>query len=446
MQQRHTEAFDARDQGNDKLVTYYPCYHPGCSMMDDNTRQEVYLTHLTTHHGIQVPSRLRSIEDWYLKGKTPEVLRIHVVQEAQELNELNKRIRDLEACIAADPPSGGYTSVHGFDVNTLYTTAAIPRDKDGLVSLLKEIRADRNQLGSLYTRPGVMATRGAVLDDLEKLLDHPEDTVTDRSDTEREDGPDVMQADSDQGVGEEDEIVSATLSNHSDEYPQQMDAVMHEDDGEDMKEEDETVSVTLSNLSDEDPRYPQQISGASYAFSEDQELFDDPMVAAFDSSYEVLAYLGDREDSSIYHVGSVDGRHSVVDDREGIIGAEDMVMDDDQEEFSSELSSVPSGLTGEGVQDQGQISGVSNGVDEEDDEDDISTIVPQDFDHGDDEDEDSIFGPEYVDQGAVEEEPQEEAGKDKPEDTDASDDIDSSGDSTANGSFYSPSESGSDSG
>ncbi|KKY39799.1 hypothetical protein UCDDA912_g00114 [Diaporthe ampelina] len=142
-------------------------------MLANNTRNDYYVDHLSAQHGIDIPSMRRTTDAWYLKRKTNNTLRSHIVQEAAELNELNTKISQLEGCLAVEPPAVPYQSRHGFDVTTIFETdqAQLPSKKSDLVTYLRDMRAERNKAGALYTRPGVTDTREAVLDDLETLLD-----------------------------------------------------------------------------------------------------------------------------------------------------------------------------------------------------------------------------------------------------------------------------------
>lgn len=156
-------------------ITYFPCGVPGCNRLNNNTRRDFRVDHLSTAHGIDIPSKIRTNELVYLKRKTEAVLRMHIAQEAEELNELNAKIRHLECLLNLDARVVGYKSRHGFDTRTIFETnqALLPPKKMDLVSYLQRIRNTRNQAGSLYTKPGVMDIRDGVLDDLEMLMDWP---------------------------------------------------------------------------------------------------------------------------------------------------------------------------------------------------------------------------------------------------------------------------------
>jgi hypothetical protein len=181
---RHMQRWHPVEWANSRpgrQVIHYPCDRPGCNMLGTNTRYDYYVDHLNRVHGIDQPSMMRTTERWYLEAKNKAILEMHVVQEARELNELNAQIRNLEICLASDPPPGGYTSRHGFDVRTSFATvlARLPQTKAGLVVNLQEIRNCRNEVGMLFTKPGVADTRDGVLNDLETLLDSPDADVVD---------------------------------------------------------------------------------------------------------------------------------------------------------------------------------------------------------------------------------------------------------------------------
>lgn len=57
----------------------------------------------------------------HLKRKINQTLKLHIVEEAGELNEINKPIRDIEAHFARYPPAMPYESCHGWDVSIFET-------------------------------------------------------------------------------------------------------------------------------------------------------------------------------------------------------------------------------------------------------------------------------------------------------------------------------------
>lgn len=162
-------------------VKYYSCDVPGCNKIADNRWPNIYVSHMSRVHGIDSPAMKRTTEAWYLESKNMDVLQMHVLQEATELNNLNGKIRDIEDCFSLDPPAGGYASCHGFDVRTHFDTSVYPspHKKASWVAHLQQIRRARNAVGSLYTRPGVMDTRDGVFDDLRSLLDPADDSGLD---------------------------------------------------------------------------------------------------------------------------------------------------------------------------------------------------------------------------------------------------------------------------
>lgn len=162
------------NQENGGQITYFPCDIPGCNRLNNNTRPDFRVDHLSMAHGIDMPSRMRTTEFQYLKRKKEGILRLHIAQEATELNELNTKIRRLECLLNLDARPTDYKSLHAFNVHTVFETDHAPNTpKMDLVSHLQRIRSTRNQVGSLYTKPGVMDTRDGVLDDLEMLMDWP---------------------------------------------------------------------------------------------------------------------------------------------------------------------------------------------------------------------------------------------------------------------------------
>ncbi|KAG6358397.1 hypothetical protein INS49_014281 [Diaporthe citri] len=156
-------------------ITYFPCDVPGCNRLNNNTRPDFRIDHLSTAHGIDIPAKIRTTEFNYLKRKTEGTLKLHIVQEAKQLNELNTKIRRVECLLNLDARVPYYQSRHGFDTHTVFQTdqAQLPPKKVDLVYYLQRIRNTRNQVGSLHTKPGVMDTRDGVLDDLEMLMDWP---------------------------------------------------------------------------------------------------------------------------------------------------------------------------------------------------------------------------------------------------------------------------------
>lgn len=155
-------------------ITYFPCDIPGCDRLNNNTRPDFRLDHLSTAHGVDMPSKMRTIDFLFLKRKTERVLRLHIAQEATELNDLNTKIRRLECLLNLDARIVGCKSRHGLDIHTVFeTNHAQHTPKIDLVYHLQRIRNTRNQVGSLYTKPGVMDTRDGVLDDLEMLMGWP---------------------------------------------------------------------------------------------------------------------------------------------------------------------------------------------------------------------------------------------------------------------------------
>ncbi|KAK7702631.1 hypothetical protein SLS64_009594 [Diaporthe eres] len=99
--------------------------------------------------------RTTEFEFLYLKRQNKGVLRQHIVQEAKELNELNTRFRRVECWLAMDARPVSYKSLHGSNIHTVFETdhaQHIP--KIDLVYRLQRIRNTRNQVGSLYTKPG----------------------------------------------------------------------------------------------------------------------------------------------------------------------------------------------------------------------------------------------------------------------------------------------------
>lgn len=156
-------------------ITYFPCSIPGCNRLNQNTRPDFLTDHLSSAHGIDIPSKVRTAEFTFLKRKTEGTLRLHIEQEAKELNELNTQIRRVECFLVMEARAVDYRSRHGFDVHTIFETnqALLPPKKHDLVSYLQRIRNTRNQVGSLHTKPGVVDTRDGVLDDLQKLMGWP---------------------------------------------------------------------------------------------------------------------------------------------------------------------------------------------------------------------------------------------------------------------------------
>lgn len=125
----------------------------------------VLIDHLSTTHGIDIPSKIRITGFTYLKRHTEGTLRLHIEQEAKELNELNTQIRRVECLLFLDARAVDYKRRHD-------STLLFPGKRD-LVSYLQRIRKISMQVESLYTKPGVMDTRDGVLDDLEMLLGWP---------------------------------------------------------------------------------------------------------------------------------------------------------------------------------------------------------------------------------------------------------------------------------
>lgn len=162
-------------------LRYYTCPVFGCNKLANNTRSDHKVEHLSRVHGIDPPSLLRTTVGWYLEAKNKDILEMHVAHEARELNELNKKIRNLESCLIGDNRGTAYTSCHELDVRTEWRTdlasSNLPHTKHDLVDYLQTIRNCRNQLGELYTRSGVVDTRDGILDDLETLLDTPHSVV-----------------------------------------------------------------------------------------------------------------------------------------------------------------------------------------------------------------------------------------------------------------------------
>lgn len=64
--------------------------------LNNSTRPDFRLDHLSTAHGVDMPSKIRTTEFLYLKRKNKGILRQHVAQEAKELNELNTKFRRVK--------------------------------------------------------------------------------------------------------------------------------------------------------------------------------------------------------------------------------------------------------------------------------------------------------------------------------------------------------------
>lgn len=163
------------NQGVGRQVTYYPCHVQGCDRLNNNTRLDFKADHLSMYHGIDAPSRIRTTDFNYIRRKRMEVLKQHILQEAAELNELNRRIRWSECFLFCSFPAIEYTSRHGLDVYTVFQTNPdrLPAKKGNLALYLQRVRNTRNQVGSMYTRPGVKDTRDGIADDLEILMGWP---------------------------------------------------------------------------------------------------------------------------------------------------------------------------------------------------------------------------------------------------------------------------------
>lgn len=162
------------NQGHEQPIRYHPCTVPGCTQLDNNTRPDRRHDHLSMFHGIDIPSKMRTLNFCYLRRKRDEILKQHILLEATELNELNKKIRHLECLLnlGAAPGVSYYKSCHRFDVDTFFATDlfGLPGKKTDFISYLQHIRTVRSQVGSLYTKPGVMDTRDGVLDELETVM------------------------------------------------------------------------------------------------------------------------------------------------------------------------------------------------------------------------------------------------------------------------------------
>lgn len=158
-------------------ITYRPCPVQGCNRLNNNTRVDFLTDHLSSFHGIDVPSKMRTTDYLYLKRKSPQVLKQHIAKEATELNELNTKIRRVECMLHMSNITIGdryYKSRHGFDLHTPFDTddARLPKKPD-LIAHLQRIRNTRNEVGFLYTMAGEKDTRDGVLDELEMLMGWP---------------------------------------------------------------------------------------------------------------------------------------------------------------------------------------------------------------------------------------------------------------------------------
>lgn len=177
--QRHMRRYHPADwvsQGG-RRITYHRCPVQGCNRLNNNTRFDRFTDHLSSVHGIDVPSRMRTTDYLYLKRKKDEVLKQHIAEEATELNELNTKIRHVECMLHMSHVTIGgrwYKSRHGFDLHTPFDTddARLPKKPD-LISHLQRIRNTRNEVGSLCTMAGEKDTRDGVLDELEMLMGWP---------------------------------------------------------------------------------------------------------------------------------------------------------------------------------------------------------------------------------------------------------------------------------
>lgn len=154
-------------------VTRYRCPRR-CPKMQVNFRLDKLNDHMSSFHGVDIPAKMRSTKESYLKRKKNEFLRQDIAHDSAELNQLNAKIRHAEHLLLERPPPFGiqYQSFHGLDVATTFETdpAKMPKDKTGLVRYLQDVRNARNEQGQLCTKAGVMDTREAVLKELETLL------------------------------------------------------------------------------------------------------------------------------------------------------------------------------------------------------------------------------------------------------------------------------------
>lgn len=160
-----------------KQITYYPCHVQGCNRLNNNTRSDVVIDHLSVFHGIDAPPKMRTTEYWYLRRKKEQVLKQHITEEATELNELNTQIRHVECMLHMSHTridNQYYKSCHGFDLATHFeTNGALFSTKAELISHLQRIRDSRKETGSLCTMAGEKDTRDGVLDELERLMGWP---------------------------------------------------------------------------------------------------------------------------------------------------------------------------------------------------------------------------------------------------------------------------------
>lgn len=159
-------------QGEGRQIKYHPCPIPGCNQLNNNTRADVIIDHLSMTHGIDAPSRKRTSDVNYLRRKKEGVLIQHIVQEAAELNWLNSKIRRLECLLNLSSPPIPYKSRHGLDIYTVFETdpSLLPATKADLISYLQDIRITRNQVGWLYTKHDAKDIRDGIADELETLM------------------------------------------------------------------------------------------------------------------------------------------------------------------------------------------------------------------------------------------------------------------------------------
>ncbi|KAG6362654.1 hypothetical protein INS49_007746 [Diaporthe citri] len=129
------------------------CPVQSCTSLTGNTRMDHLYDHLAEVHGYERAPNEYSILHHHLKRKTLSTLKGLFIRDIRKLAWDQARLKAVEEAIRQRDNS--YVSCHGLGLAMQHSIPqANASKKQGLITLLTNVRNEINQLGSLHNHPG----------------------------------------------------------------------------------------------------------------------------------------------------------------------------------------------------------------------------------------------------------------------------------------------------
>ncbi|KKY35310.1 hypothetical protein UCDDA912_g04730 [Diaporthe ampelina] len=143
----------AAQQSQQTIPATRSCPVQGCNSIQANTRMDHLWDHLAEAHGYERMANEYTIVDRHLKRKTVSVVRGLLVRDTRKLAWIKARLRAVDEDISRHSQS--YVSRHGLGLTM--QQHSIPQanacKKPRLITMLKLVRNEMKQKGSLYNQP-----------------------------------------------------------------------------------------------------------------------------------------------------------------------------------------------------------------------------------------------------------------------------------------------------